>query len=223
MIFLFPRWDMLIPWRVIVVQDVFSPMSRFLQVQLGLAEPDPPPAMPSPPETVRVVPTPAPMTPESVKDSLASTILEAHLFVVNHSLKHVNMRLSSMGQLPLKLAWNSQLTWHPSLSIISAGVRHRTEPKIEQGVFFFPQDPNRNEEIEIPKNGSKKATETGRVSHRWDSMLAQGAPEPVLAAAADRHSSTIIVKHDLGPWGPWVKAEVWNHGAVLEIDNFPAA
>ena len=101
---------MLIPWRVIVVQDVFSPMSRFLQVQLGLAEPDPPPAMPSPPETVRVVPTPAPMTPESVKDSLASTILEAHLFVVNHSLKHVNMRLSSMGQLPLKLAWNSQLT-----------------------------------------------------------------------------------------------------------------
>ena len=70
--------------------------------------------------------------------------------------------------------------------------------KIEQGVFFFPQDPSK-----MKKGDSEtmvlKATKTGRVSHRWDSMLAQGAPEPVLAAAADRHPSTIIVKHDLGP------------------------
>lgn len=36
--------------------------------------------------------------------------------------------------------------------------------KIEQGVFF-PTRSNRNEEIEIPKNGPKKATETGKVSH----------------------------------------------------------
>ena len=34
-------------------------------------------------------------------------------------------------------------------------------------------------------------------SHRWDSMLAQGAAEPELAPAADRHSSTIIVKKRL--------------------------
>ena len=154
MIFLFPRWDMLIPWR----SRFFFPMSRFLQVQLGLAEPDPPPAMPpSPPETVRVVVTPAPMPPEtsgSVKDSLASTILEAHLFVVNHSLKHVNMRLSSMGQLPLKLAWNSQLTWHPSLSIIYAGVRSIAHFQDWAGRFFFPTRSLKNEERRFRNNGS---------------------------------------------------------------------